>query len=66
MSEVDASRKFAIECLRLGADCMQLAGAAPTPALQRHYLEMAKQWATWAEMGPETLTLLDDDEGSSA
>ena len=64
MSESHASRKFALECLRLRADCMQLAEDAPTPRLQRHYLDMAGVWTALAEGGPdEGFHILGPSEG---
>ena len=52
MSDQQALRKFALECLRLKAECMQLAGAAATPELQRHFLDQAEVWGEMAERGP--------------
>jgi hypothetical protein len=52
--ESDYLRKHALECLRLSADCMQLAGEVRSPPLQRHFLEMAKVWTREAEDGPGT------------
>jgi hypothetical protein len=34
------------------AECMQLAGDAATPELQRHFLDQADVWAGMAERGP--------------
>ena len=63
MSEADSRRKHALECLRLSADCMQLAGDAPTPELQRHYLQMAQTWSALAESGPDgAARIADPDE----
>jgi hypothetical protein len=45
-------RKHALECLRLEADCMQLAGDAPTLKLQSHFLRMARVWLALAVSGP--------------
>jgi hypothetical protein len=44
-------RKHDVECLRLAADCMQLAGDVGNPAWQRHFLLMAKHWTALAERG---------------
>ena len=52
MSESDYSRKHALECLRLEADCMQLAGAFHDPALQSHFVRMARVWSDLAVRGP--------------
>ena len=52
MSESDYSRKHALECLRLEADCMQLAGDIQNPALQSHLVRMARVWSSLAVQGP--------------
>ena len=49
MSESDSFQKHALECMRLAADCMQLAGDVHGPTLQRHFLWMASVWTTGAE-----------------
>jgi hypothetical protein len=51
--DAGASRKYALECLRMKAECMQLAGEAATPELQRHFLNQANVWAEMAERGPD-------------
>jgi hypothetical protein len=56
MSESDNLRKHALECMRLATDCMQLAGDAPSPALQSHFLRMARVWTTLADQGPSADT----------
>ena len=48
----DNLRKHDVECLRLAADCMQLAGDLVGP-WQQHFLQMAKHWAALAERGPD-------------
>ena len=48
----DYLRKHELQCLRLAAECMQLVGDVRSPALQRHFLGMAKVWTTEAENGP--------------
>jgi hypothetical protein len=53
VSESDYSRKHALECLRLEADCMQLAGVVHDPALQIHYVRMAREWSSLAVRGPK-------------
>ena len=53
MSEQEAIQKYVLECLRLKADCMQLASEAATPELQRHFLDQADVWAEMAERGPD-------------
>jgi hypothetical protein len=56
--ESDDFRKSAVECLRLAADCMQLARNTDNPDLKAHFLGVAKIWASLAEgqldIGPET------------
>ena len=44
-------RKHALECLRLEADCVQLAREVRSPALRSHLLRMAKLWPALAERG---------------
>ena len=51
MPESDNSRKRALECLRLEADCMQLAGVVHGPALQTHFVRMAREWSSLAVQG---------------
>ena len=45
-------RKQDVECLRLAADCMQLACDLGSP-WQQHFLQMAKHWTALAERGPD-------------
>jgi hypothetical protein len=40
--------KYALECLRLEADCTQLAVDVHSPALQSHFLRMARFWSVSA------------------
>jgi hypothetical protein len=54
--ESDNSRKRALECLRLEADCMQLAGVVHGPALQTHFVRMAREWSSLAIQGPKAGT----------
>jgi hypothetical protein len=49
MSELNNFRKRPLECLRLEADCMQLAGEIGRPDWQAHYLRMARQWRSLAD-----------------
>jgi hypothetical protein len=44
-------RRHELECLRLASDCMQLAGEIPNPALQAHFVRMARVWQYLAERG---------------
>ena len=52
MSESETLRKHQLECLRLASDCMQLACEVPNPALQSHFVRMARVWQIQAEQGP--------------
>jgi hypothetical protein len=52
VSESDYSRKHALECMRLAADSMQLAGDIQNPALQSHFVRMARVWSDRAVRGP--------------
>jgi hypothetical protein len=52
VSASDNLRKQALECMRLAADCMQLVGDVHSPTLQRHFLQMAREWTTRAEWDP--------------
>ena len=42
-----------LECLRLEANCLRMAGAVDSPALKAHFLRMAKKWAAMAAWGLE-------------
>jgi hypothetical protein len=48
----DNSRKYALECERLAADCMQLAGDVHSPALRTHFVRMAREWSSLAVQEP--------------
>jgi hypothetical protein len=48
----DDWQKYALECLRLAADCTQLARDVPNPILQSHFVRMAKELTAMAEQGP--------------
>ena len=52
MSKSDNFRKHELECMRLAADCMQLVGDVHSPALQSHFLRMARVWSSLADRGP--------------
>ena len=55
MPDSDYLRKHALECMRLASDCMQLVGDVSSPALQSHFLRMARVWSERAE-GPSAET----------
>jgi hypothetical protein len=48
MSDLEQSQKHALECLRLEADCKQLADRVHNPSLQSHFLRMAAVWSALA------------------
>ena len=54
MSRSEKLLKHDLECMRLAADCMELAGDVSSPALQRHFVQMARVWTTQAERGPDS------------
>lgn len=45
----------ALECLRLAADCRNLAQEVDTPILKMHFLQMADTWAALADQSPGVL-----------
>jgi hypothetical protein len=47
-------QKHALECLRLQADSMQLAGVARSLNVQSHFVAMARFWGTLAASGPSS------------
>ena len=52
VSEPERSLKHALECLRLEADCMQLAARSQT--LQSHFVRMAGFWSSLALSEPSS------------
>jgi hypothetical protein len=56
MFEAKQLQKHALECLRLQADCMQLAGVAHSPNMQSHFVSMARFWGALAISGPNSDT----------
>ena len=50
------SRKHALECLRLAADCRQMAGDVRTRPLRSHFHQMAELWATLGDWTPSADT----------
>ena len=54
MFEAKQLQRHALECLRLQADCMELAGVAPSPNMQSHFVSMAQFWGTLAASGPSS------------
>ena len=53
MSKPVNLRKRELECMRLAADCMQLASQLRSPVLQSHFVRMACKWSTVAAEEPE-------------
>jgi hypothetical protein len=49
VSEPDDFRRSALECLRLAADCLQLAHSTENPDLKAHFTEAARIWTSLAE-----------------
>jgi hypothetical protein len=47
----DASRKYALECLRFESECRQLAVQAENANQQSHFVRMAGAWSAVAENG---------------
>ena len=56
MFEAKQPQRHALECLRLQADCMQLAAIARSPNVQSHFVSMARFWGTLAALGPSSNT----------
>jgi hypothetical protein len=48
----ESERKYELECLRLAADCTDLARDVLEPALQAHFKGLAEAWTAAAECGP--------------
>jgi hypothetical protein len=49
VSESDDARKHSLLCLRLAAECRDLAAAASTPDLRARALRMADRWEELAD-----------------
>lgn len=56
MSSSEHFRRHSLACLRLEADCIQLAGDLRRPAWQAHFLQMAREWRSLAERDPSADT----------
>ena len=54
MFETKQLQNHVLECLRLQADCMELAGVARSPNRQSHFVCMARFWGTLAASGPSS------------
>jgi hypothetical protein len=44
VSGSDDFKKYALECVRLAAQCRDQAAVASTPGLRAHFLHMAGKW----------------------
>ena len=69
MSGSDNLRKGMLECMRLAADCMQLARGANNSDLQAHFLRMAETWHALADQalsGDTTARIHREDSGSES
>jgi CheY-like chemotaxis protein len=62
MSELNQQDMHSLECLRLGADCRELAKSVRGPELRSHFLRMAQTWSALAVSGPSAPS----GEGTSA
>lgn len=51
MSESAKLRRQELECLRLEADCMQLARAVDSPSMKAHFIQMAEKWSLSGGLG---------------
>jgi len=65
MPDPEQLRKHALECLRLEAQCMQLAGDSPNPNSQSHFLRMARAWFALAVSGPSANARLEFADGQT-
>src|ERR1700679_872265 len=52
MFEAKQQRKHVLECLRLQADCMELAGVVRGHDVQSHFVSMARFWGALAVSEP--------------
>src|SRR5476649_30807 len=62
MSELNQRDMHSLECLRLEADCRELAKSVRSPDLRSHLLRMAQTWSDLAVSGPSAPS----GEGTSA
>ncbi len=53
-ADQEFARKQELACLRMAADCMQLASDIQDPELQQHFRELARQLTAAAEPAPTT------------
>jgi hypothetical protein len=49
MSESDNVQEHSLACMRMAADCRDLAADVPEPDLQAHFLALARMWTELAD-----------------
>jgi hypothetical protein len=54
MSRSDHGQEHSLKCMRLAADCAQLAADTHRPAWREHFLRMAREWRSLAEKSART------------
>jgi hypothetical protein len=54
MLEAKQPRNHALECLRLQADCMELASIAHSHDVRSHFARIARFWGALAISGPSS------------
>ena len=59
----DHSEKYALACLRMEADCKQLAAETTDPTLTAHFVRMSKVWAGLADSEPPDSEPKSDGKG---
>jgi hypothetical protein len=52
MSRSDHAQEHSLKCMRLAADCAQLGADTNRPVWRLHFLRMAKEWRSQAEIDP--------------
>jgi hypothetical protein len=53
VAESERVRKLALECLRLAADCRELARTVDDHRVRQRFLQMADEFTRLAEHGPD-------------
>ena len=53
MSAQEYALKYQLACLRLEAECKQLARDVASASLRTHFAAMARTWRVAAERGPD-------------
>ena len=54
MTKSNQANIYSLECLRLEADCRELAWNVRSPLLQSHFIRMARTWSAVAVSGPDS------------